>query len=164
MEAILKDIITLISEGMDNIGTVDEDYGQLEALDSEDKDTYPLLFPAVLVDCPQTNWGNTEGLSQKGRCTIGVRLIVDCYDDTHSQSGTVGAIDEREALRSKLHLLLQGHRPLSDGCLMRESSKFYTWNHGIKVYESIYTTTVSEIIQETKKAPKPSIRVSTGLL
>ena len=60
MEDILADLVNVIGGAME-LGTVDEDYGQLEMLDQEDRDSYPLVFPAVLVDAPDTLWSNIAG-------------------------------------------------------------------------------------------------------
>lgn len=76
MEHLLNDIIELIGNNMPDIRTVDEDYGQLEMLD-DSRDSYPLMFPAVLIDSPETSWENIGGLSQKGLCTVSVRLCID---------------------------------------------------------------------------------------
>ena len=108
MEHLLNDIIELIGNNMPDIRTVDEDYGQLEMLD-DSRESYPLIFPAVLIDAPETSWENIGGLSQKGLCTVSVRLCIDCYDDTHYNSGTTGKILSREEKRRELHRLLQGH-------------------------------------------------------
>ena len=143
----MEDLIRLVGEAFPGMKTVDEDYGQLEMLDDDSRDTYPLTFPAVLIDAPETSWTCVGGLDQRGTCRVRVRLIIDCYDDTHWRSGTIEAIRGRERMRRDLHVLLQGHRAGEEGqALVRTSSRFYTWNHGIKVYESTYETGVSEYI------------------
>ena len=50
MERLLYDILTNLEEKAAELGLsyVDEDFGQLEAIDEEGKDTYPLTYPAVL--------------------------------------------------------------------------------------------------------------------
>ena len=75
------------------------------------------------------------------------------------------AIRERERMRKDLHVLLQGHRVGADGqALVRVSSRFYTWNHGIKVYESAYELAVSEYIRkETVAAGDVGIRIRPAL-
>ena len=152
MEEVLEDLIKLVGEAFPHLKTVDEDYGQLEMLDDDSRDTYPLTFPAVLIDAPETSWTGVGGLDQRGTCRVRVRLVLDCYDDTHWRSGTVEAIRERERMRRDLHVLLQGHRVGEDGqALVRVSNRFYTWNHGIKVYESTYETGVSEYITKDGK-------------
>lgn len=152
MESILENLINHITANMPDLEVVDEDYGQLEALTQESTDQYPLTFPAVLIDAPSTAWSNIGGLSQKGTATVRVRLIIDCYDDTHGTSGTTHLIAEREAKCRELHKLLQGHRIDEESALIRTESRFYTATHGIKVYESTYTLTVTELIEpETVK-------------
>ncbi len=161
MEYLICNLIEYISKNMSGISLVDEDYGQLEAIDNDNVDMYPLTYPAVLIETPETEWSDISGDGQKGTCTVRVRLILDCYDDTHATSGTVDAVDARNAMRHGLHSLLQGYRPCGDGALMRTKSKFFTWNHGIKVYEMTYTTTVSEYADKEKAeaSAKPSIRI-----
>lgn len=147
MESILEDLVNLIGNAMPDLEVVDEDYGQLEMLDQENRDTYPLTFPAVLVDAANVEWSNIGGLNQKGTATVRVRLIIDCYDDTHHHSDTTHLIALREEIRRELHKLIQGHRIGEDSALIRTNSRFYTANHGIKVYESTYTATVTELLE-----------------
>ncbi len=52
MEHLLYDIINLIGKNMPEILTIDEDYGQLQILEQEGRDSYPLVFPAILIDAP----------------------------------------------------------------------------------------------------------------
>ena len=152
MEKLLESLIGLFGIEMPELCTVDEDYGQLEMLNQENRDTYPLTFPAVLIDAPDVMWSNIAGLSQKGTATIRVKLIIDCYDDTHYGSTTTSRIAERSAMRAKVHKLLQGYRVDGLTELIRTSSRFYTWDHGIKVYEQTYTGIVTEMIEpETEK-------------
>lgn len=148
MEYILQDLITHIADAMPDISLVDEDYGQLEMLDQQDRDTYPLTYPAVLIDAPEASWTNDTGNNQRGTATIRARLIIDCYDDTHAGSGSTGKIAGREEMRQRLHSLLQGHRIQDDQALNRTASRFYTWNHGIKVYEQTYTVMITERLEE----------------
>ena len=161
MECLLEDLIKHIWDNMPRLKVVDEDYGQLEALGQESTDQYPLTFPAVLIDASSVQWSNIGGLNQKGEATIRVRLIIDCYDDTHASSGTTDKIARRECVRHKLHKLLQGHVIGENSALMRTNSRFYTAAHGIKVYESTYTVTVTEIIEQTTVTAqaKPAIKV-----
>ena len=160
MESILENLINHITANMPELKVVDEDYGQLEALAQESTDQYPLTFPAVLIDAPTTAWSNIGGISQKGTAIVRVRLIIDCYDDTHGTSGTTYLIAQREAKRRELHKLIQGHRIDGDD-LIRTESRFFTAAHGIKVYESTYALTVTEVIEpETVKTQaKPTLKV-----
>lgn len=155
MEKLLQRLIKLFGHEMPELSTVDEDYGQLEMIDQQDRDTYPLTYPALLLDAPDTVWSNIKGLSQKGTATIRARLIIDCYDDTHYGSHTVNKIACRAEMRQKVHKLLQGYRLEGDGTLIRTSSRFYTWNHGIKVYEQVYTGVVTEMIEMPTTTAEP---------
>lgn len=147
------------------LGTVDEDYGQLEMLDREDRDSYPLVFPAVLVDAPDTSWSNIAGRSQTGTVTVRVRLLMDCYDDTHRGSGTTELIARRDAVRRRLHALLQGHRICGSSPMSRTTSRFYTAGHGIKVYESTYTLEVREFLEEPRTVTQaPAAKIKTGII
>lgn len=163
MEHILQELVNRIGREMPELMTVDEDYGQLEMTDETGRCTYPLTYPAVLVDAAETQWTNDGELCQRGTCTVRVRLVVDCYDDTHFRSGTTDRISERERMRRKLHLLLQGYRIREDGALVRTQSRFFTANHGIKVYEQTYTVPVTEYIRDRTPVPSPlRIRIAAG--
>ena len=160
MESLLVNLIGKIAGELPWAGTVDEDYGQLEALDDENIDMYPLTFPAVLIDLPGTEWSDAGDLSQRGVCEVRVRLAIDCYDDTHAGSQTTDRIMQREEKRKALHALLQGYRVSSEGALIRTRSKFFTSNHGIKVYETTYTCATSETTRERATIAKKTISVS----
>ena len=165
MESLLYQLINHIKENMPSLSLVDEDYGQLEAIDKEDMQTYPVTFPCVLIDMPETDWSNLSGKSQKGKTKVNVRLVIDCYDDTHYGSGTMEAMHDRAEMVRDLHRFLQCYRPDGDGELIREKSRFYTWSHGIKVYEMLYSVSVTDIIQETvKAAEKPRVVLSVQKL
>lgn len=140
---------------MPGLSLVDENYGQLENIDQNDTDMYPVTFPAVLIDLQEASWSNLEGRSQKGTVKVNVQLLIDCYDDTHYNSGTMDAIKQRAEMVEELHRLLQGYRPKDDGALVRETSKFYTANHGIKVYEMVYSVVATDAIKDTKTVAPP---------
>lgn len=157
-------LVAHINEQMPELSMVDEDYGQLENLEDDNRDMYPITFPAVLVENTETEWSNLAGRSQKGDAMFRVRLIIDCYDDTHAECGTQYAVEEREDMRSRLHTILQGFRPVDDGVLIRKRSKFFTWYHGIKVYEMTYACVVTETIRETVTIARPKVSLSVGIL
>nr|DAM79129.1 MAG TPA: hypothetical protein [Caudoviricetes sp.] len=160
MESLLVNLINKIAGELPWARTVDEDYGQLEALDDENIDMYPLTFPAILIDLPGTEWSDAGDLSQRGVCEVRVRLAIDCYEDTHAGSQTTDRIMQREEKRKALHALLQGYRASSEGALIRTRSKFFTFNHGIKVYEATYTCAMSETTRERATIAKKTISVS----
>lgn len=165
MESLISELISLIASAMPSLALVDEDYGQLENIDDSDDDRqmYPISFPCVLIDAPETEWSNLAPGVQKGVCTVRLRLCIDCYDDTHYGSDTTGRITERDAMRHELHAVIQNFRPADDGALVRTASRFYTFNHGIKVYEMSYKTTVSEAVV-TEKVKVAGRRISLSVL
>ena len=159
MESILANTIAHVARELPWARTVDEDYGQLEALDNDNLDMYPLTYPAVLIDLPGTDWTDTGDLAQRGTCEVRVRLILDCYDDTHAGSQTTERIMQREEKRKALHALLQGYRPSGEGAFVRTRSRFFTFNHGIKVYEETYTCALSEATRETRTIARTALSV-----
>lgn len=170
MEELLLTLIDRIATGMPYLRTVDEDYGQLEALDNENSDQYPLCFPAVLIDAPDTSWDNISQGSQKGVCTINTKLIIDCYDDTHHgrprKQGEKDKITERSEKVKSLHKLLQNLPIVDSASLIRTRSRFYTTGRtGIKVYETTYTCVVSEELEKDVIAKKiTGVKINPGII
>ena len=66
---------------------------------------------------------------------------------------------QREEKRKALHTLLQGYRVSEEGALIRTRSKFFTFNHGIKVYEETYTCAVSEATRERATVDRRKLTV-----
>lgn len=161
MESLIYEIINLIRQEMPEVRTVDEDYGQLENLKNEQEDMYPLTFPAVLIEAPETDWSDASQGCQEGTTWLRVRLILDCYDDTHAGSDTSEKILERHQTIQQLHHLLQGFRPVERGELVRTKSKFYTWSFGLKVYETTYTCAVEDVFKRmVSSTVKPRLTIS----
>ena len=164
MEKLLESLIKLFGQQMPELSTIDEDYGQLEMINQENRDTYPLTFPALLIDAPDVNWSNIAGFSQKGLATIRAKLIIDCYDDTHYGSTTTDRIADRAAMRRKVHTLLQGYRIDGKTELSRTHSRFYTWDHGIKVYEQTYTGIVTELLEPETETTRATPKIKLDIL
>lgn len=165
MELILHDILKKLEIESPRLGLsyVDEDFGQLEALDNE-QDTYPLTFPAVLCELQGTTWSDNDRLQQEGSATIAVRLLIDCYDDTHGLSTQLNKVKEREALNYDLTKILHGMRILDNtASLTRTASSTYNGPHLIKVYETTYTAKIWEKFNEEDKAPVKTISLTGGL-
>lgn len=133
MEQLFNTIQTRIKEGMPELSLIDEDYGQLENMDK----AYPVTFPCVLISAPHTEWKG-EAPVQQGQCIITTRLCIDCYDDTHTGSGTEEKAVERMQMAAKLNRLLHTFRMPNMGAMVRKTSKSYTYSGGIKIYETNY--------------------------
>lgn len=162
METLLAELVKHIGSSMPELALVDEDYGQLEMIDQQDRDTYPVVFPCVLVDVPDTAWSNVSAPDQRGTAQVRVKLAIDCYDDTHYTSGTIDKVKEREALRKEIHTLCQGWSHGGQQ-LVRTSSRRYTANHGVKVYEEYYDIAVSEYITDGRVPVKAGIRITPAV-
>ena len=143
----LANLITHISLNMPELSYVDEDYGQLEALQQPDTDTYPLTFPAVLINTEGVDWSSISDGAQTGVGTVRVRLLIDCYDDMHAGSNTTNKAADRQAVVHRLHTILEGHRPNEEGALTRTSSKNMVGFRGIKIYDQYYTYSAKEFTQ-----------------
>jgi len=145
MEQLFNDIQNLIADKFPELSLIDEDYGQLEAIETEE-DTYPVTFPCVLISAPEVEWTNLGGGSQRGNCTVTIRLAIDCYDDTHSGSGTEEKVMERMRFAQSIHRVLQLFRSGNSTPLIRKTSRNYSRPHAIKVYETAYTCVINDIV------------------
>lgn len=145
MEQLFNDIQKRIADNFPELSLIDEDYGQLEAIETEE-DTYPVTFPCVLISIPEVLWEQLGGASQRGTASISIRLAIDCYDDTHSGSGTENKAAERKAFATSMHRKLQGFVSGKNSALIRKKSSDYSRPHGIKVYETLYQCVVNDII------------------
>lgn len=141
MEQLFYSIQQHIAANMPTLSTIDEDYGQLQT----DEDTYPVIFPCVLINAEQTDWESLSGGVQRGKCTVVITLGIDCYDDTRYGSGTEGKAVVRQQMASELNRLLHCRRlEGAAGPLVRKKSRNYSLPGGIKVYEMRYEVTVTE--------------------
>jgi len=145
MEQLFNDIQKRIADNFSELSLIDEDYGQLEAIETEE-DTYPVTFPCVLISIPEVNWEQLGGASQRGTASITVRLAIDCYDDTHLGSGTENKAADRKEFATSIHRKLQCFRSGDSSPLIRKKSSDYSRPHGIKVYETLYQCVVNDII------------------
>ena len=91
MEELYIAILKRIENEMPEIAYIDEDYGQLEGMDSENEDFYPVTFPCVLVGNTEADWKDIGMGTQAGEITLTVRLGIDCYHDTHNDRAYQGA-------------------------------------------------------------------------
>lgn len=166
MEKILTEIITRLEGNAPSLGLsyIDEEYGQVEFLDDESRDTYPVTFPAVLIDCQGGQWSQLGQSMQNGSATIAVNIYIDCYDDTHAHSTTIEKVKGRLALVRSVTELLQEWQPLDNsGKLIRQATAFQTMNHGIKMYQTTYSVRLCESFNKTGKAVVGTVTLKGGL-
>jgi hypothetical protein len=144
METLFNDIQKHVGDNFPELSLIDEDYGQLEAIETSE-DTYPVTFPCVLISIPEVDWRNLGGRSQQGTAQVSVRLAIDCYDDAHYGSGTEDKVIDRLQFAKSVHRKLQGFRSGTSTPLIRRKTHNYSRPHAIKVYESIYECVVNDI-------------------
>lgn len=147
MENILTSIIERLEGNASALGLsyVDEEYGQVDILDDDSRDTYPVTFPCVLVDCQGEEWAEAGKDMQEGTATVNVNIYLDCYDDTHAGSTTIEEVSARLELVRSVTELLQNWKPLDNSrALMRTSTRTSTNNHGIKLYQITFSVRVFE--------------------
>ena len=145
MEALFNDLQKHLAENFgERISLIDEDYGQLEALQSGE-DQYPVTFPCILIGMPQVDWRNLKPDLQQGTLSLTVRLAFDCYDDTHYGSTQEHQAIQRMAMAKELNSCIHGWT--FEGCravMARTTTAQATYPGGIKVYSHTYTTKVEE--------------------
>ncbi|MDH8702350.1 hypothetical protein M2138_001712 [Dysgonomonadaceae bacterium PH5-43] len=151
MEQLFNDIQNLIADNFPGMSLIDEDYGQLEAIETAE-DTYPVTFPCVLISPAEVEWSNLGGGFQRGNCIVTVRLAIDCYDDTHYGSTTEDKAIERMKLSTAIHRKLQGFVSGVNSPLIRKKTINYSRPHAVKVYEHQYSLMVNDIVTLPGKA------------
>lgn len=140
MEELFINVMERLS-CLTDISLIDENKGQL----TNYQDGYPITFPAILIDMPEVEWDNATRTGQDGVVTLSVSLVIDCYHDTHYGSSQTEQVEEHMQLLSSATSLLQGWSPTNDGGkLCRQSSRMYSDEHGIRVYETTYQCKVKE--------------------
>lgn len=166
MEHILTSIIEKLEANAVALGLsmVDEEYGQVDIIDDGSRETYPVTFPAVFVDFQGVQWESLGRRMQKGTATVAVNVYVDCYDDTHAYSTTIGKASERMALVRSVTELLQGWEPDgASGQLIRTGAAASTGNHGIKLYQTTFTVPVYETFESSGEAEVRTVKVTAEI-
>lgn len=147
METLFNDLQKHLAEQFGGrISLIDEDYGQLEALQNGE-DQYPVTFPCILIGTPQVDWRNLKPGLQLGTLTMTVRLAFDCYDDTHYGSTQEHHAAERMAMAKEMNVYI--HEWTFGGChapMTRTTSMQTSYPGGIKVYSHTYTSKVEETL------------------
>lgn len=143
MEEIFISIMERIAEMMPELSYIDEDYGQLEL--TEEQDSYPVTLPCVLIGNTESDWNDIGYGVQKSESFITVRLVMDCYDDTHYTSGTYEKVRERQLKAKELYKALQGFQCAEEATpLVRVKSRDYSLSGNIKVYETMFSFTLHD--------------------
>jgi hypothetical protein len=150
MAALLNEMKQHIAQSMgEDVHWVDEDYGQLEAL-QYGEDQYPVQFPCVLIGTPETEWQSMKTTVQRGKGVLSVRIAFDCYDDTFYGSKQESATEERARIVQRLNTVIHGWRFDNSSPLVRRRSRGLALPKGIKVYETVYELNMDESVVSEK--------------
>lgn len=159
MEKLILDLQDHLQQTCGSLlGTVDEDYGQLQMMFQEEaaSDTYPITSPALLINTQSVSWNNLAKAAQKGTATVVVTLAIDCYDDTHIDQPQRTLIEDRLTLMERIHWALQNFKPSGATPLVRTQTRLYHLPHLWKAYETTYLCEVTDTQppnQSTKNTP-----------
>lgn len=138
MESITLALMERIKEKMPQLRYIDEDYGQLEFRD----DQYPMIAPAVLINIDETDWATESAARptvQLGTTQVTLKLVLECYDDTHIDSTTEHKIEERAEQARQLFRAVQGFKLNPKMSPMtRIKSRDYAVSGNLKVYETVF--------------------------
>ena len=138
MESIKLALMERIKEKMPELRYIDEDYGQVDFRD----DQYPLITPAVLINIDDTDWTTESAVRptiQTGTTQITLKLVLECYDDTHIGSTTESKVEDRDAQANKLFRAIQGFQcSKKTSPMTRIKSREYPAGGNIKVYETTF--------------------------
>jgi len=146
MEQLILKMMELLSQSIQELSMIDEDYGQLDLQSPED--TYPVTFPCIVIGGGQASWETLGSLDQRGQMSVTVRLAIDCYDDTHYGSTTESKIEERLQLAHRVFTSLQGKKLVSgQSRFNRSTSRDYALYKGIKCYETVFAFRYDEEAQ-----------------
>lgn len=137
----LRDVL----EELQGLSYIDEDTGQLEAM-LNGEDTYPITFPAALVNFGDILWENVKNDgTQKGKGLVTIRIAFDCYDDSHYGAGQDEYGAQRREFVGRVHKAIHGLRAVVTGRpYLRTASHAYALPGRIKVYELDYSYTTEE--------------------
>lgn len=136
MDNIILALMEQIKTALPELSYIDEDFGQLDTYAGESN---PVTFPCALIEVEGVDWNELSPREQSGSVNIAIRLVIDCYDDTHYGSGSESKIKERFAMCKRLHSALQGEAVDERmDYLTRVKSRNYTIGGGLKIYESNY--------------------------
>jgi hypothetical protein len=144
MEKMMLDLVRTIRENVPELAWVDEDLGQLEAVENKG-DEYFVKFPCALVSVANVQWETlSEGL-QNGTAEVTIRVAVDAHYSVTSDRESESIMQQRLQLAQAAYEAVVGYCP--DGCmdgLERKRTMMYARPYGIRVYENVYTCIIQE--------------------
>ncbi|KQT17411.1 hypothetical protein ASG31_08345 [Chryseobacterium sp. Leaf404] len=137
----LLDFQNRITEKVPEIKYIDQDLGQL-GQDSEDERP-PLVYPAILIDFPSTDYTNISGGAQVGAVQISIQLIFAPFSQSWQKAPQPVKEKALEylAIEQKVHKALQNWEADYFQALVRTNIRSQNNNDiGLRVRNLNYTT------------------------
>lgn len=148
MDILFKSISERLSTEVPELRWIDWEQGQI---DTNMESSYPVQFPAVLIDFPSISWQSIKQGIQDGEVTLQVRVIFDVYEDFNTESPNRDLALGRLKLINKIHKalhnfsgnILQNNGIYEDthfNSLERTSTSSEQRDDGLKVINMFYIT------------------------
>jgi len=142
---VLTEVSKRLSNQVETIKYIDEDWGQLDFYSEQP----PVKFPCVLIDLQQASWRNQGVLVQDGTLMINIRVSDLKLSNTNmkapeSQKNKAASI---WVLLESIHKALHGWRPADQptiGVLTRISTRKVKRDDGIREFEVVYSTVCTD--------------------
>lgn len=142
MDTLLKDIQTRLVE-IPALKYVDEDWGQLDLYGTHP----PVQFPASTIDIVQGDFSNQGKLIQSGLIQVKVKIADQKLTNTSARAPQ-GQKDNAFAIYATIKLVHQKLHgwagSLHYSKLIRKSLRKYFTQDGLRIFEIIYTTELTD--------------------
>lgn len=143
LEKMYMDLSDLLA-GITGIRWVEMEYGQLEI----PEDSWPVPFPCVLIDFPDTDFSDDSRLNQQGILTVQLRIAIDLYEDLYMVDGA-DSPDKGKAIKAiNLPTLIfqsvHGFETNYSNPLTRIRQTTERRDDGLKVFMQTYTCAVKD--------------------
>jgi hypothetical protein len=151
---IILDLQARITAKLPEINYIDQDLGQLSQVGPDERP--PIVYPAVLIDFPNSDFSNISGGAQLGAVPISFQLVFAPFSQTWQNVPDLVKKKGLEYLETeqKLHQALQNWSLDYFSPLIRMSVKSQNNNDiGLRVRQLTYTTEYEDysVIDETFK-------------
>lgn len=142
MDILYKDLLERLDDQVPELRWIDYDQGQIDF----PAESYPVDFPALLIDFENTEWEDVGQLVQGGTLTISFRTAFRLYEDmnnhTPAESRNNGLLKLR--LLNKIHKALHGFGGEHYNGLSRTRQFTEKREDGLKVVVMQYETYIRD--------------------
>ncbi len=142
MDVLYKNLLARLDANVPELAWIDYDQGQIDFPGT----SYPIDFPAVLIDFEEIPWEDVGQMVQGGVLTIAFRIAFEIWEDSNNHTPE----DSRNAgllklqLINKIHQYLQGHSAGHYNALSRTRQFTEKRDDGLKVITMQYQTYIRD--------------------